>query len=112
MRIEFGRPARALSHLSRRRLTDEANNRNISVFFQILFRGLACADSSRPSFGCNEANERLTHLHLSSLFPLLTVIFLFRRRCRPPCRQLCALSPEHRLSQVWPRPTLNARLGL
>lgn len=53
-----------MSHSSHHRPTDEANNPNILGLFRILFGGLACCDWPYPSFGCNEANERLTHLHL------------------------------------------------
>jgi hypothetical protein len=112
MRIKFGHRAKALFRSSPHRLTDEANNLNISVFFGILFGGQAFADLHRPSFGCNEANERLTLLHLSSLLPLLLALFFI-----PPL--LSSASPatlrsfplEYRLRQVWSRLTLNARLG-
>lgn len=76
MRIEFDRPTKELSRSSRRRLTDKGNNLSTSGFFRTLFGGLVCGDLGRSSFGCNEANERLTHLRLS-LPPSLPPASLF-----------------------------------
>ena len=111
MRIEFGRPTKASSRLSPRRLTGEMNNQNISRFFRISYRGLAGAGLSRPSFGCNEANERLTHLRLQLLFPLLAALPLLRRRRRSPRRQPRPFPPEFRSTEVWLPSPPNARSG-
>ena len=113
MRIGFDHSTKALSHSSHRRLTGEANNLNILGFFRISFGGRAFADLSHPSFGCNEANERLNLLHLPPLFPLLPARFFIPSSLLSltSSTTLPSLSPEHPLTQLWSRPALNARLG-